>query len=77
MEARMVHHVYNVAPRNGGFGVEHIGKLLEVYPTREEAEAAADRLAKMTQVGGHDAEVIIEGDHGEVQSDNIYRRVER
>lgn len=73
----MVHHVYNVVPRNGGWGVEHIGKLLDVYATRQEAEAAVDRLAKLTQVSGHDAEVIIQGESGEVQSDEIYRRVER
>jgi hypothetical protein len=65
----MVHHVYNVTPRNGGWGVEHIGKLLDVYPSREEAEAAGERLARLTQASGHDAEVIVQGETGEVQSD--------
>ena len=73
----MVHHVYSVTPRNGGWAVEHIGKVLDVYPTEAEAEAAADRLAKLTQVSGHDAEVIVEGEGGQVQSDQIYHRVEK
>lgn len=73
----MVHHVYSVTPRENGWAVEHIGKTLHVYDTQAEAEAAADRLAKMTQVSGHDAELIVEGEHGQVQSDQIYRRVER
>ena len=73
----MVHHVYSVTPREGGWAVEHIGKTLEVYATREEAEAAVDRLAKLTQVSGHDAEVILRNEGGEVQSDQVYPRVER
>lgn len=73
----MVHHVYSVSPRENGWAVEHIGKTLEVYPTQVEAEQAADRLAKLTQASGHDAELIVEGEDGEVQSDDIYRRVER
>jgi hypothetical protein len=73
----MVHHVYTVSARNGGWAVEHIGKVLEVYATQDEAQAAADRLAKMTQASGHDAELIVQGETGEVQSDDYYRRVER
>jgi len=73
----MVHHVYSVSPRETGWAVEHIGKVLNVYPTQAEAQAAADRLAKLTQASGHDAELIVEGEHGEVQSDDLYRRVER
>jgi hypothetical protein len=73
----MVHHVYSVTPCEDGWAVEHIGKTLDVYPTREEAEAAGERLAKLTQVSGHDAEVIVQGEGGEVQSDMIYRRVEK
>lgn len=73
----MVHHVYSVTPRQNGWAVEHMGKTLEVYATQGEAEAAVDRLAKLTQVSGHDAEVIVQGETGEVQSDQVYRRIER
>ncbi len=73
----MVHHVYSVSPRENGWAVEHIGKTLDIYPTQMEAERAADRLAKLTQASGHDAELIVDGKLGEVQSNDLYRRVER
>jgi len=73
----MVHHVYSVIHRDGGWAVEHIGKVLEVYPTQAEAEAASQRLAKLTQVSGHDAEVVVQGESGEVQWDQFYRRIEK
>jgi hypothetical protein len=73
----MVHHVYSVVRHENGWAVVHIGKVLEVHPTHEAAEAHVDRLARLTQVSGHDAEVVIEGEGGEVQSDEIYRRMER
>ncbi len=73
----MVHHVYSVVARDGGFAVEHRGKVLEVYPTPAEAEAACDRLARLTQVSGHDAEVVVKGAAGEVSAERMYRRFER
>jgi hypothetical protein len=73
----MVHHVYTVVARNGGWAVEHRGKVLEVYKTPQEAEAACDRLARLTQVSGHDAEVVVKGETGEVDADRVYRRFDR
>ena len=73
----MVHHVYSVVARDGGWAVEHRGKVLEVYATSAEAEAACDRLARLTQVSGHDAEVVVKAEDGGVGTDRIYRRFDR
>jgi hypothetical protein len=73
----MVHHVYTVVARNGGWAVEHRGKVLEVYNSPQEAEAACDRLARLTQVSGHDAEVVVKGETGAVDADRVYRRFDR
>ena len=73
----MVHHVYSVVATGGGWAVRHIEKQLAIYPTRHEAEAHVDRLARLTQVSGHDAEIIVEGPAGEVRSDAVYRRIEK
>jgi len=73
----MVHHVYSVVAHGDRWAVQHIGKVLDVYATHEEAQAACDRLARLTQASGHDAEVIVTNTDGEVASDQIYRRFER
>ena len=71
----MVHHVYSVVATGGGWAVRHLEKQLAVHPTRAEAEAHVERLARLTQVSGHDAEVIVEGSGGQVESDDLYRRI--
>ena len=73
----MVHHVYSVIAQQEGWAVEHMGKVLDVHATQAEAEAHVDRLARLTQVSGHDAEVIVRNDSGEVESDEVYRRIEK
>jgi len=72
----MVHHVYGVVAQGGGWAVQHLGKVLDVYSTQDEAKAAVERLARLTQASGHDAEVIVTGAAGEVRSDQIYPRYE-
>ncbi|HTI66526.1 MAG TPA: hypothetical protein VL460_03145 [Caulobacteraceae bacterium] len=73
----MVHHVYNVVRHQDGWAVEHMGKVLDVHVTHEAAEAHVAGLAKLTQSGGHDAEVVIEAEGGGVQSDQTFKRVRR
>jgi hypothetical protein len=73
----MVHHVYTVVATDGGWAVTHLGKQLGLHPTQEEAEAHVDRLARLTQASGHDAEVIVTDAGGDVQSDDLYRRIDR
>jgi hypothetical protein len=73
----MVHHVYNVVRHDGGWAVEHMGKILEIHATHEAAEAHVQGLAKLTQSGGHDAEVVIEAENGGVESDKFFKRVRR
>jgi len=73
----MVHHVYSVVAQGDGWAVQHLGKVLEVYDTPEAAAQACDRLARLTQASGHDAEVIVKNPDGAVESDQIYRRFER
>ena len=60
----MVHHTYNVAKREDGWAVVHRGKLLALHASQAEAEAHVDRLARLTQASGHNAEVVIEGENG-------------
>lgn len=73
----MVHHVYSVIRHQDGWAVEHMGKLLDVHASREAAEAHVAGLAKLTQSGGHDAEVVMRDEAGGVQSDQVYKRVRR
>ena len=73
----MVHHVYTVVRHPDGWAVEHMGKLLEVHASHEAAEAHVEGLRKLTQSGGHDAEVVIEAEDGGTQSDQIYKKVRR
>jgi hypothetical protein len=73
----MVHHVYSVVATGGGWAVRHLEKQLAVHPTRAEAEAHVERLARLTQVSGHDADVIVKSAGGAVQSDEVYRRIEK
>jgi hypothetical protein len=73
----MVHHVYSVVRHEDGWAVVHIDKRLAVHPTHKDAEKHVERLARLTQVSGHDAEVVIEAEAGGVESDEVYRRFER
>ena len=73
----MVHHVYNVVRCDKGWAVEHMGKVLDIHVSHEAAEAHVAGLAKLTQSGGHDAEVVIEAEDGGVQSDRVFKRVRR
>jgi hypothetical protein len=73
----MVHHVYNVVRQEDGWAVEHMGKLLDVHASREAAEAHVEGLRKLTQSGGHDAEVVMKDAAGGVESDRIYKAVRR
>jgi hypothetical protein len=71
----MKHHNYTVERSGEGWAVLHRGKVLETHAAREEAEAHADRLARLTQASGHDAEVLIQDESGDVASDEVYRRL--
>lgn len=73
----MVHHVYSVVRRDGGWAVEHMGKVLEVHESHDAAQTHAQMLAKLTQSGGHDAQVSIEGEAGGPGTDATYRKVRR
>lgn len=73
----MVHHVYNVVRHGDGWAVEHMGKLLDVHASREAAEAHVEGLRRLTQSGGHDAEVVLQNEAGVVESDRVYKAVRR
>ena len=73
----MVHHVYTVVRHPDGWAVEHMGKLLDVHASREAAEAHVEGLRKLTQSGGHDAEVVLRDEAGTVESDKVYKGVKR
>ena len=73
----MVHHVYSVARHDNGWAVEHMGKVLDIHASHEAAQAHVAGLAKLTQSGGHDAEVVIEAEAGGLQSDQFFKRVRR
>ena len=71
----MVHHTYNVSKREDGWAVEHRGKLLAIHENQDQAQAHVDRLARLTQASGHNAQVVVEGEHGELQSNETYQRL--
>lgn len=71
----MMHHTYSVEKTDGGWAVLHRGKTLAAHPTREAAEAHVERLARLTQASGHNAEVVVEDETGQVVSDEVYRRL--
>lgn len=73
----MIHHVYSVVRCESGWAVEHMGKVLEVHATHDAAQTHVQMLAKLTQSGGHDARVSIEGEAGQPGSDATYPRVRR
>jgi hypothetical protein len=51
--------------------------VLEVFASREAALAHVEGLRKLTQSGGHDAEVVMHDAAGGVESDKVYKAVKR